>query len=167
VTETQTDPHPQRASRPRRAVIAGGIVILVASVVVLVRVGVLGMGEAWQAGKRMAQAKHKRVLFEEAMKRGWVLIHLDARRPGVKLPASFLGHSDFVLEYGHDMPRPIPDLSVTDEGIGATLSFDGQPHATHVPWTAVFSIGPRKGKSKWYREDTPPEVRARWEAAAR
>jgi hypothetical protein len=45
-----------------------------------------------------------------------------------------------VLSYGLDMPVPIPDLTVTDAGISATLSFSRESHATFVPWESVVGI---------------------------
>jgi hypothetical protein len=131
---------------------------LVALAVVLVRLGPRLAGSFWNEARARAHAKEKRLRFDDLLQRGWVTIHLDSRRPGVKLPAEFMGAADFRLQYGRDMPRPIPDLATTDEGVTATLSFDGQQEPTHVPWQAVFLITDRQGRGRWYRDDTPPEV---------
>ena len=45
-----------------------------------------------------------------------------------------------ILEYGLDMPIPIPELTIEDSGVFATLSFSGMRFQTFVPWDAVFAI---------------------------
>jgi hypothetical protein len=45
----------------------------------------------------------------------------------------------FCLDYGLDMPRPIPDLETDERGIKATLSFGGEPVGTFVPWAAIIA----------------------------
>ena len=44
------------------------------------------------------------------------------------------------FEYGLNLPVPIDDLEITDDGIRATLSFSRCPHPTFVPWAAVVGI---------------------------
>ena len=44
------------------------------------------------------------------------------------------------LEYGLDMPVPITDIVITDDGIAATLSFSRVPCKTFVPWKAVVGF---------------------------
>jgi hypothetical protein len=64
------------------------------------------------------------------------------RHEGLVVPESALpaeGEAQ-VLSYGLDMPVPILDLSVTDGGISAVLSFSHTPHATFVPWEAVVGL---------------------------
>jgi len=148
----------RRSSPTFRVLIALVALALVALVVGLVRFGPRLAGSAWNEAKARAYAKEKHLRFDDLLRRGWVTIHLDSRRPGVTLPARFMGEPDFRLQYGRDMPRPIPDLATSDEGVTATLSFDGQPQPTHVPWRAVFLITDRQGRGRWYREDNPPEV---------
>ena len=44
------------------------------------------------------------------------------------------------FEYGLNLPIPIDDLEITDDGIRATLSFSRCPYPTFVPWAAVVGI---------------------------
>lgn len=80
----------------------------------------------------------KRLVFEHCLALGPVGVHVVFRKdlvspPFLRLPALF--------EYARDgLSIPIPDLSVTDFGITATLSFDRRPHWTMVPWAAVADI---------------------------
>lgn len=155
---------PRRGRATPRLVVFGIVLGLVILLLVIGRSASRSAGSFWREAKALAHAKEKRLRFDDLLQRGWVTIHLDSRRPGVKLPDRFMGEVDFRLQYGRDMPRPIPDLVSNDEGVSATLSFDGEPQPTHVPWSAVFLITDRKGQGRWYREDTPPEALSRLEA---
>jgi stringent starvation protein B len=100
----------------------------------------------------------KRDAFNAFFGEGWVSIHLDARRDGVKVPDDFNGNRHLVLQYGQNMPIPIPDLKVDDEGITATLSFSRTPHRTFVPWSAVYIVACNDGRGILYYEDVPEDV---------
>jgi hypothetical protein len=62
------------------------------------------------------------------------------------------------LQYGNDLPIPIPDLQVDDFGVTATLSFARSPHHTVIPWTAVYVVASDDGRGVLYHEDVPPDV---------
>jgi stringent starvation protein B len=100
----------------------------------------------------------KRDAFLAFYGEGWVSVHLDARRLGVKVPGEFGDNRHLVLQYGRDMPVAIPDLSVDDDGIRATLSFSRTPHATFIPWTAVYIVACTDGRGILYYEDVPEDV---------
>jgi stringent starvation protein B len=89
---------------------------------------------------------------------GWVSVHLDARRPGVKIPPELTDTRHLVLQYGRDMPIPIPDLTVGDDGISATLSFARMPHRTFIPWSAIYIVSCTDGRGILYHEDVPEDV---------
>ncbi len=100
----------------------------------------------------------KQKTFLSMMSEGWVSLHLDARRPGVVVPGPFASHPHLVLQYGRNMPIPIPDLEVTEAGVSATLSFSRVPHRTYVPWSAVYVISCTNASGVLYREDLPAEL---------
>lgn len=100
----------------------------------------------------------KKDAFLALLHAGWASLHLDARCPGVVVPAPFASQGHLVLQYGRNMPIPISDLEVTEEGISATLSFSRVPHRTYVPWTAVYAISCTNGCGVLYREDVPDDV---------
>ena len=100
----------------------------------------------------------KQEAFLTLLSEGWVALHLDARRPGVVVPAPFSSQAQLVLQYGCSMPIPIPDLEVTAAGVSATLSFSRVPHRTYVPWSAVFAVTCTNGCGAIYREDAPREL---------
>jgi stringent starvation protein B len=105
-----------------------------------------------------SQRPSKKDAFLALLHAGWASLHLDARWPGVVVPAPFSSQAHLVLQYGRTMPIPITDLEVTDEGISATLSFSRVPHRTYVPWTAVYAISCTNGCGVLYREDVPDEI---------
>src|SRR5215472_3079618 len=69
-----------------------------------------------------------------------VFVHLDPRRPLVVVPPSFKKQPQLVLQVGMNMPVPIPDLRLDDEGMSCTLSFKGTPFFCVVPWPSVFAM---------------------------
>src|SRR3954468_16101582 len=96
--------------------------------------------------------------FLALLREGWTSLHLDARRPGVVVPPQLHGEPHLVLQYGHDLPIPIPDLEVDDYGVHATLSFSRAAHRTVVPWSAVYVVACDDGRGVLYSEDVPPDV---------
>jgi hypothetical protein len=63
-----------------------------------------------------------------------------------------------VLQYGHDLPIPIPDLEIDAYGVRATLSFSRTPQLTVVPWSAVYVVACDDGRGVLYQEDVPEDV---------
>jgi stringent starvation protein B len=100
----------------------------------------------------------KREAFLAFLRDGWVSLHLDARRGGVVVPPAFAAEPHLVLQYGRNMPIPIPDLDVGEDGVSATLSFSRAPHRTHIPWSAVYVVACTDGRGILYYEDVPQEV---------
>ena len=92
------------------------------------------------------------------LERAEARVHLDARRPGVVLPARFLDQPHLRLDYGYGFTPPIHDLEIDDQGIRATLSFSRQPFHTFVPWSAVFVIADFEGQGAVWQEDIPADL---------
>jgi len=89
-----------------------------------------------------------------------VFVNFDPRRDGVVVPAHLKRQPRVVLQYGLNMRIPIPDLDIGEDGIGATLSFEGRPTWTFVPWTAVFAIISQDQKGMLWESDLPREIEA-------
>ena len=88
-----------------------------------------------------------------------VFVHFDPRCDGVVLPPHLRKQPRVVLQYGLNMPVPIPDLEVGEDGLGATLSFARTPTWTFVPRTAVFAIVKEEGQGMLWETEVPREVR--------
>ena len=99
--------------------------------------------------------------------RGSVFIHLDPRKPGVLVPARLRNQAQVVLQIGLDMPVPIPDLRVDEEGVFGTLSFKGVPFTCFVPWGSVFALVGDDGKGMVWVSEMPSEVAGELQREAR
>ncbi|MBM4379386.1 MAG: stringent starvation protein B [Deltaproteobacteria bacterium] len=92
-----------------------------------------------------------------ALDRGMVMVHLDARAPGVLVPAHLRAehHLRLNLSYRFDPP----DLSVGDWGVRSTLSFAGSRFTVAIPWSALFGITSYVTNEFWvYPDSLPPEL---------
>jgi stringent starvation protein B len=87
-----------------------------------------------------------------------VLVHLDPRGDQVSVPAWFKKQPQLVLQIGLNMPKPIPDLTVDDDGISCTLSFSNTPHYCHLPWASVYALIGASGRGMVWPDDVPKEV---------
>jgi hypothetical protein len=102
----------------------------------------------------------KREFLLQMMEDAWVLVHLDPRRPEVQLPDYLRQQPHLILQYGYNMPVPIAELKVDEQGIWATLSFQRTPHATFIPWSAVFAVADGDQKGYVWEADVPPDLGA-------
>lgn len=68
-----------------------------------------------------------------------VRVHFAGLKESVRIPDRVKNLS-VMLEYGWNMPNPIPDLHADASGIFATLSFSGSRFQTFIPWETVFAI---------------------------
>lgn len=103
------------------------------------------------------KAAEKKERLLQALDQGMVMVHLDARRPGVLVPVSLRteAHLRLNLSYRFDPP----DLSVGDWGVRSTLSFSGSRFTVAVPWSALFAITSHTTKEFWmYPDDMPEEL---------
>jgi stringent starvation protein B len=87
-----------------------------------------------------------------------VLVHLDPRAEQVQVPAWFKRQPQLVLQIGLNMPKPIPDLNVDDDGISCTLSFSNAPHFCQLPWSSVYALIGASGRGMVWPDDVPKEV---------
>ncbi|MGI5863807.1 MAG: ClpXP protease specificity-enhancing factor SspB [Myxococcales bacterium] len=110
------------------------------------------------------RSREKMQRLEEALERGVVMLHLDARRPGVVVPEQF--RQDFQLRLNFSYRFDPPDLTVGEWGVRETLSFRSQRFKVAIPWSAIFAITSNvQPETAWlYPEDMPEEL---LEAAAR
>ncbi len=104
------------------------------------------------------QLPAKKDVARALLLRGSVFVHLDPRRPGVLVPARLRNQAQVVLQIGLDMPVPIPDLRVDEEGIFGTLSFKGIPFSCFVPWVAVFALVGEDAKGMVWSKEMPAEI---------
>jgi stringent starvation protein B len=117
------------------------------------------LDEEAAAGTPGAMPK-KREVVTKLLEDGPVLVHLDARRPGVDVPDQHRSEPKQVLRLGHGLTPPIPDLDIDDTGIRATLTFRGKPFPCRIPWAAVYAVVAEDGRGLVWPEHVPPEVQS-------
>jgi hypothetical protein len=96
-------------------------------------------------------------LLERSNDRG-IFVHLDPRQGSVVVPPWFKKQPQLVLQIGLNMPVPIPDLRLDDEGMSCTLSFNRSPFFCVVPWASVFAMVGEDGRGMVWPDDVPAEV---------
>ena len=92
------------------------------------------------------------------LERSSVYIHLDPRQAPVVVPPWFKKQPQLVLQVGLNMPVPIPDLRLDDDGMSCTLSFNRAPFFCVVPWSSVFAMVGEDGRGMVWPDDVPAEV---------
>jgi stringent starvation protein B len=92
------------------------------------------------------------------LERSSVYVHLDPRQDTVVVPAWFKKQPQLVLQVGMNMPVPIPDLRLDDDGMSCTLSFNRAPFFCVVPWSSVFAMVGEDGRGMVWPDDVPAEV---------
>ena len=90
--------------------------------------------------------------------KGSVFVHLDPRVQGVIVPDWLRKQPQLVLQVGLDLPVPIPDLSIDEDGVYATLSFNRSAFSCRMPWEAVFALVGDDGKGMVWPESFPVEI---------
>ena len=92
------------------------------------------------------------------LERSSVYVHLDPRQNAVVVPPWFKRQPQLVLQIGLNMPMPIPDLRLDDDGLSCTLSFNRSPFFCVVPWASVFAMVGEDGRGMVWPDDVPAEV---------
>jgi stringent starvation protein B len=96
-------------------------------------------------------------LLERCSDRG-IFVHLDPRQATAVVPPWFKKQPQLVLQIGLNMPVPIPDLRLDEEGLSCTLSFNRSPFFCSVPWASVFAMVGEDGRGMVWPDDVPAEV---------
>lgn len=96
-----------------------------------------------------------------------VFVHVDTRVPGVMVPKKLLGQPQVAFQIGNNLVVPIQDLTVSDEGWSAVMTFPPAhtPTKCGFPWKAVYAIIGDTGLGATWPLDTPAEVLAKIENA--
>lgn len=101
----------------------------------------------------------KREVVSRLLGDGPILVHLDARRPGVAVPAGLASDPRLVLRFGYGLTPAIADLDIGEEALTGTLSFGGVPHRCVLPWTSVYAVvSEADQRGMVWPDDVPPEA---------
>jgi hypothetical protein len=96
-------------------------------------------------------AKLKRQAAEHLLQEeDYFLLVIDPHQANVRLPdALLLSAKPIGLHIGYRLALPIPDLTLDEHGISATLSFDHAPFLCHLPWAAVIQMSTEDEHLVW------------------
>jgi stringent starvation protein B len=93
-----------------------------------------------------------------------VLVHLDARRPGVQVPVKYSTDAELRLNLSYRFASR--DLAIGDDGVSCTLSFGGLPFRCVLPYLSIYAVTSHvTGEALVWPEDLPAEVIAGAESA--
>jgi len=88
------------------------------------------------------------------LEEGDAMVCLDARHSAVDVPASHKNNSSLNLVFNLNFRRPV---EIMEEGIFATLAFNGKPYKCTLPFDAVWAIYDPKMKNGQVWEESIPE----------
>lgn len=86
-------------------------------------------------------------VFRHLYERGYVLIHVDARAPGVDVPLRFRDDPRLRLQLDYKTfdRYKIPPPRVGFSRLSVLLSYSGQPYECVIPWSSVFAVVGEEG----------------------
>jgi stringent starvation protein B len=92
-----------------------------------------------------------------ALEDGQTKIHLDARQPGVEVPADYA--QDYSLTLNLSWRFSKSEMKVDDSGVCATLHFAGKAFRCVIPWPAIWGMLPAGTDALHvWTLDLPPEL---------
>lgn len=99
---------------------------------------------------------NKQQIITAWLNRGEVFVELDARQPGVSVPAGLASRRALRLKFSFRYSPP--DLRVDDWGMQATLGFGAHSFKVRVPWAAIFyaSSAVAQQSRAWEHPAEPP-----------
>ena len=90
------------------------------------------------------------------LEEGDAMVCLDSRHPDVDVPESHKDNSSLNLVFNLNFKRP---FEITEEGIFASLAFNGRPHQCTLPFSAVWSIyDPKMKNGQVWEESIPTDM---------
>lgn len=104
----------------------------------------------------MATPDEKQAVLDRLVTEGVVMLHLDARRPGVKVPTHLKNEMQLRLNFNH--LRGKRDLAINGWGVRESLSFGGIWSQVAVPWSAIYALSAEGKEPLVFPEDLPEEM---------
>lgn len=92
--------------------------------------------DAKARGEDLEETKYE--LFCHMIDDGMVMVTLDSRFAGVDVPQGFRNDPELRLNFSHRFH--IDDFAYDEDGVRASLSFDGERYFCDVPWASVFML---------------------------
>lgn len=109
------------------------------------------------ANKSEPAKQQKQKLFDEWMKGEYVSVQVNAKHPGVEVPAHLAGNPSLTLKLSYLFQG---ETETSDEAITSYLRFSGVYHRCVLPWDAIWGMSASDGASQIWPQCVPPEVLA-------
>lgn len=101
---------------------------------------------------------NKEAVVLKLLSEGDTMLCLDARVPGIHVPAQHAQNPNLRLILNLNFPQPI---DITAEGISANLSFGGRRFTCYLPMAALWAaFNPQTMQGTMWPDSIPPEVQA-------
>lgn len=100
----------------------------------------------------------KAKLFEEWMEGDHVLVHLDASRPDVEVPAHLKDNPSLTLALSYQFQG---ETKSSVNGVESYLRFRGNYHRCVLPWESIWGMTKPDGENRLWPEDLPASLVAK------
>jgi stringent starvation protein B len=97
----------------------------------------------------------KQQLAEEWLRGDHIMVHLDARRDGVVVPAHLGGQPGLSLKISYLFNT---QPTVDERGIYAPLRFGSEYFECSLPWGAIWGLSSEKGELRIWPDSVPVEL---------
>jgi stringent starvation protein B len=100
--------------------------------------------------------KKKYDFLLHVLEEGDAMVSLDSRHPDVDVPANHKDNSSLNLVFNLNFKKP---FEITEDGIFASLAFNGRPHQCTLPFSAVWAIyDPKMKNGQVWEESIPTDM---------
>ena len=104
----------------------------------------------------MTSSSEKMTILLEMLEQQLTMLHIDARRPEVRVPDHLLGNPNLCINLSYRFR--LPDLHIDEEGVSATLSFQQIPFHCYIPFDAIWALSfPSTSEQRLFIDSAPKE----------
>ena len=101
----------------------------------------------------------KKNIANTILKTSSLFVYLNPRSEQVFVPPWLKFQDVLVLQFGNNMPIPIPDMEITTDYIVGTLSFTRTPYRCEVPWESVFALVDEENRGMVWEDNVPESIK--------
>ena len=103
--------------------------------------------------------RRKRISIESELQKGKLLVHLDPRKEGVRVPEELMNQPVLGLNFSRHFP--FANTEVGPVALSASLSFGGVRYDCVVPYDAIFCVTQTASREQtWFSESLPDELQS-------
>lgn len=104
-----------------------------------------------------AKKEEKKAQIERLLSKGLVMVMVDTRKPGVRVPPEHMGKPQLALNLSYSFE--IPDFKVLDDRVEVSLSFNKQDFFCMLSLDAIYTlVSQDAGEVVVFPQDVPLEL---------